>query len=108
MVGPNPRRSTTVRITTAHIDSDVKYQNGKEDIAKTKNNQSIFVMEISERFKNASNAINIDMHPENPIAQAPAPPLSSSCARNTTKVVVPQMTQENTCGLRAPLMMERI
>jgi len=43
-VGPNPRISTVVNISTAHNGSDVKYQNGKEVIAETKKAQSVFVM----------------------------------------------------------------
>jgi len=50
-VGPNPRTSTVVRITTAHNGSDVKYQNGKEDTAATKNNQSVLVIAVSALFK---------------------------------------------------------
>lgn len=49
-VGPNPRTSTVVRMTTAHNGSDVTYQSGKEDIAETKNNQSVFVIVMSARF----------------------------------------------------------
>jgi len=42
------------------------------------------------------------MTPEIPIGQAPTPPLSASWAKNTTKVVEPQIIQENTCGLVFP------
>ena len=49
-VGPNPKTSTVVRITTAHNGSEVKYQSGNDDNAETKYNQSVFVIEMSARF----------------------------------------------------------
>lgn len=49
-VGPKPRISTVVRITTAHKGSDVKYQKGREDIAEMKNTQSVAVMVTSVLF----------------------------------------------------------
>ncbi|WP_370867431.1 hypothetical protein [Nitrosomonas sp.] len=48
------------------------------------------------------------MLPETPIGQAPTPPLSSNCARKARKVVVPQITQEKTCGFTVPLRIARI
>jgi len=78
MVGPKPRRSTEVNTTTAHIGSDVKYQKGREAKAAIKNTQSVRVIDISERFKNASMAINVVIVPDTPIGQAPIPPLASS------------------------------
>src|SRR5690606_32551012 len=36
--------------------------------------------------------------PDRPIGQAPGPAPALSCARKVTKVVSPQITQENTCG----------
>ncbi|NOR19743.1 MAG: hypothetical protein GQ538_06600 [Xanthomonadales bacterium] len=59
----------------------MKYQNGNEDMAETKNNQSVRVMVMSPRFSQANSAINIVMIPETPIGHAPAPALPSSCAR---------------------------
>ncbi|WP_177428431.1 hypothetical protein, partial [Candidatus Venteria ishoeyi] len=78
------------------VDLRLSTKNGKDDIADIKNTQSIRVIEISPRFINANNAMNIVINPETPIGHAPTPALSCSCARNTTKVVVPQITQENT------------
>jgi len=49
-VGPNPRTSTVVRITTAQNGSEVKYRNGKDNMAETRNNQSGLVIVISARF----------------------------------------------------------
>jgi len=56
-VGPKPRTSTVVRITTVHNGSAVKYQSGKEDIAEIINNQSVPVMANSARFKKARYAL---------------------------------------------------
>ena len=39
-----------VRMTTAHMGSDVRYQSGKDDTAATKNNQSVVVILMSARF----------------------------------------------------------
>ena len=107
-VGAKPKTSTVVSVITAHNGSDVKYQKGKEDIARIKNTQSVLVIVISDLFIYASNAISRVIIPEMPIGHAPAPPLSSSCARKTTKVVEPQITQEKTCGFICPCMIERM
>lgn len=50
IVGPNPKTSTAVKITTAHMGSHVKYQSGKDDKAETKNHQSVVVIVTSARF----------------------------------------------------------
>ena len=107
-VGPKPRTSTIVKMTTAHNGSEVTYHNGNEEIAVTKNNPSIFVTVISARLMKARNAIYIVIIPETPIGQAPTPPLPSSWARKTMKVLMPQMTQEKTWGFVVPLIMLRI
>ncbi|WP_431067792.1 hypothetical protein [Methylotuvimicrobium sp.] len=84
----------------------MKYYSGKKDDAVTRKTQSVFVIVTSPRFAKASMAMKIVRIPDTPIGQAPAPPWFLSCARKTTKVVVPQITQENTCGLVAPFKME--
>ena len=108
IVGPNPSVSIVVRITTAHNGSEVKYQNGKEDIAEINNNQSVLVIVISALFIYAVMATRIVMPPETPIGQAPTPALPANCARNTMNVVEPQIIHENTCGFVSPRMIEHI
>lgn len=73
-VGPKPKTSTVVSMTTVHNGSEVKYQNGREDIAVVKNTQSVFVMVMSALFIYAINATYKVITPETPIGQAPTPP----------------------------------
>ena len=73
-VGPNPRRSTMVSTITAQVGSEVKYHNGRDDIAAIKNSQSVRVMVISAHFTYASTAINAVIVPDTPIGHAPTPP----------------------------------
>jgi len=40
-LGPNPSRSTIVKMTTAQSGLAVKYQSGNDDKVQTKNNQSV-------------------------------------------------------------------
>lgn len=108
MVGPKPSKSTTVSITTAHNGLDVKYQNGRAVSAASKNNQSVRVMDISDRFAAAKIAMPTVIAPETPIGQAPMPPLASSWAKKTITVVVPQIIHEKKCGFVTSANMERI
>src|SRR5690606_12474431 len=103
MVGPKPRRSTVVRIITAQVGSEVRYQNGRDSSAEAKNNQSAGVMLVSVFFARAMMAIKLAMAPDTPMGQAPIPPLASSWAKKTINVVIPQITQENTWGLVLPV-----
>jgi hypothetical protein len=57
MVGPNPAKSTRVRVTTAHKGFDVKNQQGKAESATKKNNQSALVITVSPRFEYVSRAM---------------------------------------------------
>ncbi len=107
IVGPKPSASTSVRIATAQNGSDVSHHSGSDDIALTKNAQSIRVIDTSARLAKARTATPIVITPETPIGQAPAPPSSAICARKTMKVVAPQITQEKTWGLVCPERIER-
>ena len=97
-----------VNTTTAHNGSDVIYQRGNEVIAVTKNSQSVRVIVLSDLCVYARKATYIVITPETPIGQAPAPALSASCARKTTNVVEPQITQEKTCGFVLACVIESI
>ncbi len=101
-VGPKPRRSTAVRITTAQSASDVKNQIGRAERAAVRKARSERVNSRSVRLIHARAAIPSVMTPERPTGQAPTPAWPASWAKKTTKVVMPQMSQEKKWGLVSP------
>lgn len=107
-VGPNPNKSTKVSTITAVNALLVAYQKGREDKAKTKNNQSSLVISVFRFLVNAKVAIKNVTPDDIKVGIAPTPPPSIYWAKNTTNVVIPHINQEKPWGFTSLLIISFI
>lgn len=94
--------------TTAPSGSAVRNQKGRAEAAPARNSQSLLVISRSAPWAWASQAMEKVIRADTPVGQAPAPPPPARVARNTSRVVTPQISQENTWGRVQPARMERM
>jgi hypothetical protein len=86
----------------------VRNQRGRAELAPSRNSQSLVVISRSAPWAWASQAMKKVIRAETPVGQAPTPPPPAHVARNTSRVVTPQISQENTWGRVRPERIETI